>query len=307
VGAPRGLSSRHGFSEPVIDGREVHDRALHRLKRRMHSLRVTRGEQEELALERRLRVHPGVTRANVIAVVSPKGGVGKTTATFLAGSLLASHAKLHTVAVDASPAFGTLGRYAPPGARPGRSPAELLDDADKVATAAELTRYVARMPSGLHLLADGGKGDLDAAGGMDAAGYGELLALLSCFYDTVVVDLGPGVSAPLARLAIARADQLVLVTTPDRLTAKVVLDALDELPSEVTTVLINKAHPHPVDELRAVEACFNDRHPHRSVTVPYDRRLATMLDTGTYSLEALDTTTRLPVKRLGLSVAEQLV
>jgi hypothetical protein len=32
-----------------------------------------------------------------------------------------------------------------------------------------------------------------------------------------------------------------------------------------------------------------------------------MLDTSTYALEALDRRTRLPVKRLGLAVAEQLV
>jgi MinD-like ATPase involved in chromosome partitioning or flagellar assembly len=301
VGAPRGLTRRHPLPEPVIDGREVHDRALRRLSRRMHALRITRVERDELELERRLRAHPGVTRPNVIAVVSPKGGVGKTTATMLVGNLLASHLKLRTVAVDASPAFGTLGRFPPAGARAGRSPAELLDAADHLATAAELSRYVARLPSGLHLLGERG------AGRPNAERYGELLALLCFFYEAVVVDLGPGVSAPLARLAIARADQLVLVTTPDRLTAKVVLDALDELPADQTTVLVNKAHPHPMDELRAVETCFRDRNPHRSVTVPYDRRLATMLDTGTYSLEALDATTRLPVKLLGLSVAEQLV
>jgi hypothetical protein len=43
------------------------------------------------------------------------------------------------------------------------------------------------------------------------------------------------------------------------------------------------------------------------VTLPDDRRLATMLDSGTYSLEALDRRTRLSVKRLGLAAAERLV
>src|SRR5918997_1117343 len=33
-------------------------------------------------------------------MISPKGGVGKTTSTFLVGNLLASHLKLRTIAVD---------------------------------------------------------------------------------------------------------------------------------------------------------------------------------------------------------------
>jgi MinD-like ATPase involved in chromosome partitioning or flagellar assembly len=286
---------------PTIDGRNAPDHALARLRRRVDALRVSKEERKEADIERRLRAPPPLTRPNVIAVCSPRGGVGKTTATFLAGNLLASHTKLRAIAVDANPCFGTLGRLCRD-AQPDRTLLDLLDDMDRVATAADLRRHVDLLPTGLHVLRAE-----PANAGIDAHAYGELLALLGCFYDAVLLDLAPGVTAPLARLAIRRADQLVLVTTPDRLTAKVVLDALDRLPGDETTVLINKAHPHPIDELRAVEGCFRDGHSHRPVTIPHDRRLARMLDTGTYSLEALDARTRLPVKRLGLSVAEQLV
>ena len=58
---------------------------------------------------------------------------------------------------------------------------------------------------------------------------------------------------------------------------------------------------------RLVEDRFRAEHLHRAVTIPYDDELATMLDCGTYSLEALRRDTRLAVKRLGLAVAEQLV
>jgi MinD-like ATPase involved in chromosome partitioning or flagellar assembly len=293
---------RRLLGDPVIDGREVDDRALLRLRRRMDSLRVTRPEREELDLERRLRAPPTLTRPNVIAVMSPRGGVGKTTATFLAGNLLASHSKLRAIAVDANPGFGTLGRLPRNGQRPERSLPHLLADLDRIATASDLRRYVATLPTGLHLLAAP-----NGTTGLDPHGYGQLIALLSCFYDAVLLDLGPGATRPLARLVIERADQLIVVTTPDRLTAKVVLHALDHLDAGATTLLVNRAHPHPAGELREVEECFRGRGPHRLVTIPHDRRLAAMLDTGTYSLEALDSRTRLPVKRLGLSVAEQLV
>ena len=51
---------------------------------------VTAGEREEAELERRIRALPGVTRPNMVAVVSPRGGVGKTTGTFVVGKLLAA-------------------------------------------------------------------------------------------------------------------------------------------------------------------------------------------------------------------------
>jgi MinD-like ATPase involved in chromosome partitioning or flagellar assembly len=317
VSGPRGLARSDLFRDPVLDGLDVQDRALRRFKRRVDSLRVTRTEREELGLEGRLRSHPGVTRPNVIAVVSPKGGVGRTTATFLAGNVLASHLKLRTVAVDASPDFGTLGHLPRADTRPERSLAELLDDADHVATAAELGRYVARLPSGLHLLASrtAGNGAAKAPGGPDAAPgprgadagrYGELLALLSCFYEVVLLDLGTGVAGPLNRLAVDRADQIVVVTTQEWITASAVLDSLAHLDRERTTAVVNMADSANGAELRGVENALRNCGIRRAVTIPRDARLGLMLATGTYSLEALDRRTRIPVKRLGLSVAEQL-
>jgi MinD-like ATPase involved in chromosome partitioning or flagellar assembly len=293
------------YRDPVVDGQETRDRALRRLRRRMDSFLVSRGEREEAELERRLRAQPGVTRPNLIALISPKGGVGKTTSTFLAGNLLASHLKLRAVAVDANPDFGTLGRLPGEQARTARSLAELLDDAERLGTAAELRPYVSKLPSGLHLLAAPQDATLTASLGPDR--YGELVALLSCFYETVLLDLGTGVAGPLARFAIERADQVVLVTTPEWITASVVLDALGHLAHERTTVVVNKAHPRGAEEQRAVEECFRQARLHRLVVIPHDPRLALMLDSGTYSLEALDRRTRVPVKRLGLAVAEQLV
>jgi MinD-like ATPase involved in chromosome partitioning or flagellar assembly len=303
VTGARPLKRRDLFPEPLIDGQAVRDHALARLQRRMGSLLVSRSEREEADLERRLRGHPGVTRPNLVASLSPKGGVGKTTSGFLIGNVLASHLKLRAIAVDAS-SGGTLGRFAPDSARAASSPADLLDNADRIGTAAELRRFVTRLPSGLHLLA--APHDAARASGLGPDSYGELVALLSCFYETVLLDLS-GVTTPLARFALDRADQAVLVTTPDQLTATLSLHALDQLDHERTTVVVNRSHPRLVPELRAIEECLARRGARRPVAVPDDRRLATMLHTGTYSLEALDRNTRLAVKRLGLAVAERLV
>ena len=73
-----------------------------------------------------------------------------------------------------------------------------------------------------------------------------------------------------------------------------------------TTVMVNKSRLRPADA-RAVEQRLCGRHSQRAVTIPYDEQLATMLDSGAYALEALDSSTRRAIKRLGLAVAEQLV
>jgi MinD-like ATPase involved in chromosome partitioning or flagellar assembly len=271
----------------------------------MSSVLVSRAEREEAELELRLRSHVGVTRPNVIAIGSPKGGVGKTSTAFLLANVLASQLKLRAIAVDGNRGFGTLGRLTPESRRAEPSMAELLDDADQLGTAAELRRYVARLPSGLHLLASPADPSLTASLGPDA--YGELVALLSCFYETVILDLASGMTGPLAQFALERADQVVLVTIPEQLTATLAIHALEQLDRERTTVVVNKAHPRLAPEVQAIEECLARRDLRRPVTLPDDRRLATMLDTGTYSLEALDRRTRLSVKRLGLAVAELLV
>jgi MinD-like ATPase involved in chromosome partitioning or flagellar assembly len=305
VNVPPSLKRRELYAGPVIDGRQTRGDALGRLRRRMDSLLVSRGEREEAEVERLLLDQPGPTRPNLIALISPKGGVGKTTSTFLTGNLLASHLKLRAIAVDANPDFGTLGRLAGEHLRSARSLAELLENTDRLSTAAELRPYVSRLPSGLHLLAAPADARLAASLGPDR--YGELAAFLSCFYDVVLLDLGTGVAGPLARFAVERADQVVLVTTPEWITASVVLDALEHLQHDRTTVVVNKAKPAARTESDAVDECFRRQRLHRSVIIPYDERLALMLDSGTYALEALGRPSRLPIKQLGLAVAEQLV
>jgi putative peptide zinc metalloprotease protein len=298
------LTRRDVYPSPLVDGRPAPSGPASRMRRRMQQLLVSPAEREEADLERRIRSQPGVTRPNTVALISPKGGVGKTTSTFVVGNLLAAQLKLRTIAVDANPDFGTLARLAPDDRRSGRSLADLLDDADRLHTAAELAPYVSRMPTGLHVL--GAPADAELTASLGPERYGELAAFLSTFYEVVLLDLGTGVAGPLARFAIERADQVVLVTTPEWVTSSVVLGALSHLQHDHTTVAINRSRLDSA-AIDAIEDRFRAEHLHRAVTVPYDEQLATMLDSGTYALEALQSQTRLAVKRLGLAVAEQLV
>jgi MinD-like ATPase involved in chromosome partitioning or flagellar assembly len=123
----------------------------------------------------------------------------------------------------------------------------------------------------------------------------------------VLLDCGTGITDPLAKFAIERADQVVVVTTPEWITAATVLGALDYLTHERTTVVLNKARAKAAEDRDAIEQRFREQRLHRSVTIPYDERLQVMLDSGTYSLDRLSRDTRVPVKTLGLAVIEQLV
>jgi hypothetical protein len=60
-------------------------------------------------------------------------------------------------------------------------------------------------------------------------------------------------------------------------------------------------------DVHELERRLHERRLDRSVAIPYDDQLATMLDTATYKLEELRRMTRMALKRLGIAVTEQLV
>ncbi len=305
----RAFRRKDVYTRPVVDGKQLRDSAWRRLASSARCLFISQAAQAEATLEGRLRLRPGVTRTNTIAVLSPKGGVGKTTCTFLAGNLLASHLQLRTLAIDANPDFGTLGALAPDSVRSERNLADVIAEMNTISSASELYPYISPMPSGLHVLAAPAHAEVMAQ--MTPELYGRLVAFLGRFYDAVLLDLGTGITDPIAQFALTRADQTVVVTTPEFVTASTVLGALRHLhgerASEHLTVVLNQAPATKAAERHVIEGEFRRQNLARRVIVPYDEQLRTMLDSGTYSLEGLGRPTRMPVKELGLHVAEQLV
>jgi MinD-like ATPase involved in chromosome partitioning or flagellar assembly len=301
---PRRWLVRERFSDPVVDGRAAGGSPA-RWRRRVQRLLVSSGEREEAELERLLGGQPSVSRANVVAVISPKGGVGKTTSAFVVGGVLADRLRLRVIAVDANPGFATLASLAPDRLRCRRSLADLLTDIEQIETAAQLRSYVSALPSGLHLL--GAPTDAEVMTRLGPDAYGELVALVGTFYDVVLLDLGTGVAGRLAQFAIGRADQVVLVTTPEAVARSAVLTARQYLHDERTIVAANKFYARRAADLRELERRLRERRLRRPVAIPFDDQLAAMLDTGTYQLDALERTSRVAIKRLALAVAEQLV
>lgn len=308
------------YTRPVVHGREVREGTWSRWRERFRSLMTSEGERQEQQLDQSLRAAPQGTRTNTVAVVSPKGGVGKTTCTFLLGNLLAEALNLRVVAVDANRDFGTLASLAPDEVRSGRSLADLLPHLDHIDSVSDVLAYVSQLPSGLHVLAAPEEAERMAA--MTPEAYGDLLDLLGRFYEVILLDLGTGIVDPLAQFGIRRADQALLVTTPEYVTADKVLGALRYLNAEAgwdsggdeeslnrkrLTVVLNRAPSERSGDRQVIETAFRRFGIGRHVTVPYDDRLRVMLDSATYSLDDLDRSTRLPVKRLGIDVVDRLI
>ena len=96
----------------------------------------------EHRLERMIQV-PQLTRCATIAVMSPKGGVGKTTVSALLGTLFALLRRDRVVAVDTNPDFGSLGRSLTPGH------GVYVDDLLTVLASSAEVRHTARAVPGL--------------------------------------------------------------------------------------------------------------------------------------------------------------
>ena len=163
---------------------------------------------------------------------------------------------------------------------------------------------MSRLPTGLHVLGAPRDAELTARLGPDR--YGELVAFLATFYEVVLLDLGTGVVGPLAKFAIERADQLVLVTTPEWVTSTLVLEALAHLRHERHDRRAEQVLPAlraTCRRSRTASAPSTCTARSRSPTTSSSPRCSTA---GTYTLDALERPTRLAIKRLGLAVAEQL-
>lgn len=206
--------------------------------------RRSMAETDHLALlERRVR-RAVIGESVLIAVVSPKGGVGKTTLTGLLGSLLAELRRDPVLAVDANADFGNLAaRLCDPDAR-GATLCDLWAWAQgRPVTPAALSQRLGQGPHGLRVA-----GTPAEAGAMLAAAdhalYAGALDWLRSFGGVILADCGTGLLDPPTRAALEAADQVVLVTDSAADTARLVVEAGRQLPAGRPCWLVaNKVPP----------------------------------------------------------------
>ena len=167
-------------------------------------------------------VAPRLRRCVTIAVVSPKGGVGKTTVTSLLGTLLALLRRDRIVAVDTNPDYGSLGRVLSPEHRLYVD--DLLERVEEPnMTATTLDTMLGRGPHGVRVLP--APTDPARMWRLDEAAYTSVIERLQELVNVVLLDCGTGLQEPAAGAAIKAAQQLILVSDAEPAGASLVAEA----------------------------------------------------------------------------------
>jgi len=144
-----------------------------------------------------------------IAMLSLKGGVGKTTVTATLGATFASIRGDRVVAVDANPDRGTLSQKVPL-----ETPAtvrHLLRDAEGIERYSDVRSYTSQGPSRLEVLAS--ESDPAMSEAFSSDDYAQTLEILERFYGLVLTDCGTGLLHSAMTSVLAKADALVVVSS----------------------------------------------------------------------------------------------
>ena len=144
-----------------------------------------------------------------IAVLSQKGGVGKTTITATLGATFAATRGDRVIAVDANPDRGTLSQKVEL-----ETPAtvrHLLRDAEGISAYSDVRQYTSQGPSRLEVLAS--ESDPAVSEAFSSDDYARTLEVLERFYSVVLTDCGTGMLHSAMSAVIDKADVLIVISS----------------------------------------------------------------------------------------------
>ena len=226
-----------------------------------------------------------------IAVLSLKGGVGKTTTSVMLGGIFASLRGDRVIAIDANPDLGTLAQRA---ALPGSPTIRDLLNAEDVSRYSNIRMYTTQAESRLEVI--GSDRDPEVSEAFSEEDYRHAIDILQHHYNVILTDCGTGLMHSAMAGVLDLANTLILVTSPaldGAQSASATLDWLNhhgygQLVSNAI-VVVSSAHPGnatiDVDQLmehfkartRAVQLIPYDRHLSEGAIIDLER-----LDRKTY-------------------------
>jgi putative peptide zinc metalloprotease protein len=212
-----------------------------------------------------------------VAVVSRKGGVGKTTTVVGLGHTFATCRGDRVIALDANPDAGSLAFRIE--RQTASTLTELLAEADRLDRYADVRAHTSQSASRLEILASDNDPVISRALGEEE--YGRALGVLERHYNLILVDTGAGVLDLGTQGILKMADQLVVCAAPTIDGGKVAaltLDWLNEHGYEdqvsQAVVVVNQVGASTEVDVSLIERHFS-RRCRRVVRVPWDPHLAT--------------------------------
>ncbi|MCI0384864.1 AAA family ATPase, partial [Streptomyces sp. CNQ085] len=234
--------------------------------------------REEAERQRKLDlIRTPVLSCYRIAVISLKGGVGKTTTTTALGATLASERQDKVIAIDANPDAGTLGRRVR--RETGATIRDLVTAIPYLNSYMDIRRFTSQAPSGLEILAN----DVDPAISttFNDEDYRRVIGVLGQQYPIILTDSGTGLLYSAMRGVLDLADQLIVISTPSvdgASSASTTLDWLSahgygDLVQRGITVISGVRETGKMIKVDDIVAHFRTRC-RDVVVVPFDEHLA---------------------------------
>ncbi len=238
-----------------------------------------------------------------VAVLSLKGGVGKTTTSVMLGGIFASLRGDRVIAIDANPDLGTLAQRA---ALPGSPTIRDLLNADDVSRYSLIRNYTTQAESRLEVI--GSERDPEVSEAFSERDYRHAIDILQHHYNIILTDCGTGLMHSAMAGVLDLANTLVVVTSTaldGAQSASATLDWLnhhgyEQLVSNAV-VVVSAARPGPPN-VNVQQLMDHFRARTRAVAmIPFDRHLSegAMID-----LERLDRKTYLAYLELAGLVAQ---
>lgn len=244
--------------------------------------------------------------ARFVAVVSRKGGVGKTTVTALLGMALAAAREDRVIAVDANPDRGTLAERI--ARRSDKTVRDLVREHTKLRGYNDVSQIVARDETRLDVLAS--DADPHVSEAFSDSEYRTVADVAGHYYSVVLTDTGTGIVHSVMGATLDLADQLVIVTGLSIDESRLASETLTWLETNGyadlvrnAVVVVNASSPgSPMVRPDEIEAHFRSR-ARDVVRIPYDAQLATG---GAISFRDLQPATRESARLLAVKIVEGL-
>ncbi|MBO3745967.1 MinD/ParA family protein [Streptosporangiaceae bacterium NEAU-GS5] len=266
------------------------------------------GESSEVRRERELLNRartPVAAGHHRVAVLSLKGGVGKTTTTVGLGATLAHVRGDRVIAVDANPDRGTLSDKVK--LETAATIRDLLNERGQIRRYVDIRAFTSQTPARLEIL--GSDRDPSVSEAFSAADYQAVAQVLENFYSICITDCGTGLLHSAMSGVLGFADQLVLVSSPSVDGARAASATLDWLEAhhygdlvKAASVVLCSVRPRSKTaiDLKRLEEHFAARC-RAVIRVPYDPHLE---EGAEIDLDSLQEPTRDAYLRLAAAVGD---